>query len=334
MAFIYNVNDTATQVLAAKQIKENMFVELLHRNGKGVTETVETNASTVRMLKYKPLSGDARTLGASKNGAFFNGAEAEVGQVSEYDLNLLHLYDRNLDIPEVQQDMCPANLFDAGTKNIAGRVSTEINASTLAYQIKAYADAKSLDNAVVLDAEPNYYSAFLDASTRLDDGDADNGIQTFPVEEREFICRPSFRRNLMTGNGVIVGGSNFAQSMLAKGGVDPDAKKDGSMYVGEIDLIPVYIAPKPIWDRAKTWAGSSAVVDTIQGIMMAASATDRGISTQDYVKIIDSPSGAGKRLQPKVRWGVNVCYAKGIVPIVANGTTEPTVITITAPGSV
>ena len=58
--------------------------------------------------------------------------------------------------------------------------------------------------------------------------------------------------------------------------------------------------------------------------MVAASATDRGISTQDYIKIIDSPNGAGKRLQPKPRWGINVCYGKGIVPILANGTAAPT----------
>jgi hypothetical protein len=69
-------------------------------------------------------------------------------------------------------------------------------------------------------------------------------------------------------------------------------------------------------------------------MMCAASATDRGISTMDYIKVIDSPNGAGKRLQPKVRWGVNVCYGSGIVPIVANGTAAPTAqVTVTAPGS-
>ena len=57
--------------------------------------------------------------------------------------------------------------------------------------------------------------------------------------------------------------------------------------------------------------------------MCAKSATDRGISTQDYIKIIDSPDGAGKRLQPKARWGINVCYGKGVVPILSNGTAAP-----------
>jgi hypothetical protein len=55
----------------------------------------------------------------------------------------------------------------------------------------------------------------------------------------------------------------------------------------------------------------------------------------DYVKTIDSPNGAGKRLQPKVRWGINVCYGSGIVPILANGASVPAAqVTVAAPGSV
>ena len=45
---VYNVNDTATQVLAAKQVKENIFVNLVHKNGYGVTQHEETNVSTLR----------------------------------------------------------------------------------------------------------------------------------------------------------------------------------------------------------------------------------------------------------------------------------------------
>ena len=70
--FVYNVNNTATQVLASKQVKENLFVKLLHRNGKGVSEKTETNASSIRMFKVLPGGSKARELGHSQNGAFFN----------------------------------------------------------------------------------------------------------------------------------------------------------------------------------------------------------------------------------------------------------------------
>ena len=337
---VYNVNNTATQVLAAKQVKENIFVDLIHKNGYGVNQVEETNASTVRMLKASPIDDSARELGASKNGGFFNNDGASIPKVIEYDLNLLYVYDKVMDLPEVQQDMCPINIFDQTTKNIGGRVATEINGSTIAHQLGAvFNNAKTATKwdglAVVLGSSPKYYEAVQDASTILDDGDMENGIQAFPFAEREIIMRPQFRSKLMSATGVLVGGSNYAQSMIAKGAVSPDASKEwGNMYVGEIDLIPCYIAPKAIWSRAGEWAGNVTAFDKVQAMVCSASATDRGISTQDYIKIVDSPDGAGKRLQPKTRWGINVCYPKGIVPILANGTTVPSGdITVSAPGS-
>ena len=340
MALVYNVNDTATQVLASKQVKENTYVSLVHKKGYGVTETSENNVSTLRMLKVKPTTASARQLNATTNGGHFNNTSAETSQVEEYDLNLLYLYDQVYDLPEVQQDMCPVSIFDETTKNIGGRIATEINASTLAHQLTAvYNNAKAASKwdglAVVLGSTPDYYNAIQEASTILDDGDEANGIQSFPFEEREIIMRPQFRSKLMSASGVLIGGSNYAQSMLAKGAVSPDAKKEwGNMYVGEIDLIPCYVAPTAIWKRAGDWVGSTGAFDKAEAVVCAASATDRGISGQDYIKIIDSPNGAGKRLQPKTRWGVNVCYPKGIVPIVANGTTAPsTDLTVLAVGS-
>lgn len=347
---VYNVNDTATQVLAAKQVKENIFVELVHKNGYGITQQEETNVSTLRMMKVLPTTASARTLGAGTNGEYFNNATAEIPQVSEYDLNLLYVYDKVYDLPELQQDMCPVNIFDETTKNIGGRVATEINASTIAEQLAnrynaAQTATKWDDIAVVLPSNGGYYQAIQDASTMLDDGDEANGIQAFPFEEREIIMRPTYRAKLLSDKGILLGGSNYAQSMLAKGAVSPDARKEwGNMYCGEIDLIPCYIAPKALWSRAGEWTyttasgkntqGSSATFTAVQAIMCAKSATDRGISTQDYIKIIDAPNGAGKRLQPKTRWGINVCYGKGIVPILANGTSAPTSeLKIQSPGS-
>lgn len=339
--FVYNVNNTATQVLAAKQVKENLFVKLLHKNGKGVTERTETNASSIRMFKVLPGGSKARQLGANDNGGFFNQQKAKISQVIEYDLNLLYLMDENYDIPEVQQDMVAVNLFDETTKNIGGECATAINASTIAHQLKSVFDkaktATKWDNiAVVLGSTPNYAKAFVEANSMLDEGDPDNHIQSFPFDDRQAFVTSKMRRSLMENGQVLLGGSNFAQSMLAKGVVSPEATKDfGDMYLGEIDGVPVFFMPKAIMDEAKEWASNSATVGGVEGIICAASATDRGISTQDYIKITDSPDGAGKRLQPKTRWGVKVCYAKGIVPILTNGTAVPSAeITIKAPGNV
>ena len=337
---VYNVNESATQVLAAKQVKENIFLDLVHKNGYGVTQQEDTNVSTLRMMKVSPITDDARQLGASNNGAWFNNGEIGTPNVVEYDLNLLYVYDKPIDIPEVQQDMVPVNVMDNTTKNIGGRVATEINASTIAAQLAAkYNAAKASTkwdgNAVVLSSAGNSYEAVQAASTMLDDGDEENGIQSFPFAERELLMRPTFRSALLNSKGVLLGGSNYAQSMLAKGAVSPEARKEwGNMYCGEIDGIPCYIVPAALWNRAGAWVGSATAFEKTEAIVCAASATDRGISTQDYIKVIDSPAGAGKRLQPKTRWGINVCYAKGIVPILKNGTAVPSAdLSVLAVGS-
>ena len=338
--FTYNVNDTATQVLAAKKVKENIFVDLLHRAGYGVTEVTELDASSVRMFKQVQTLADARQLNAPVNGGFFNNNKAEVPQIIEYDLDLLDLYDQVYDLPEVQQDMVSISVFENATKNIGGRVSTEINASTIAAQLlakyNAAKDANSWDGiAVILDSNPNYYEALQEASTMLDDGDEANGIQSFPFAERQILFRANYRKKLLSAKGVIMGGSNYAQSMLAKGTVSPEDTKDfGNMYCGEIDNIPCFIVPSAIWNRAGMWVGAQSAFEATQAIVIAAAATDRGISPQGYIKVVPSPDGAGQRLQPKVRWGINVCYPKGIIPVLANATAVPsTTLVKLAPGN-
>ena len=338
---LYNLNNSATNVLAAKQMKENLFVSLLHRDGKGVTQHTETDVSTLRIMKPAIATGDARTIGAATNGGWFNNNDAGVQDIIEYDLNLVHVYDRMTDIPEVQEDMVPVSVFDAANKNISGRIATEINASTLAYQLadryNAGKTATKWDGIAVVEGTGTKatYNAVMTASAKLDDGDETLGIQGYPFEERQLLMRSGFRQKLMSDAGIILGGSNYAQSMVAKGALSPDAAKEyGNMYCGEIDMIPCFLVPQGIWSRAGEWVGNAAAFNGAQAVMCAASATDRGISTMEYVKVIDSPNGAGKRLQPKVRWGVNVCYGSGIVPILANGTAvSGSVLSVVAPGS-
>ena len=47
---VYNVNESATQVMAARDVKENIYVDLVHKEGYGVTQHSETNASMSALL--------------------------------------------------------------------------------------------------------------------------------------------------------------------------------------------------------------------------------------------------------------------------------------------
>lgn len=331
MAAVYNVNSNATQVLASKLIKENIFAKLLHRDGKGITEHYEVNASSIRIFRVVPNGNQGRELGNATNGGFFNNKSAQITQVTEHDLNLLFIVDRPIDIPEVQQDMVAVDVLENTMKNHAGEVALEINASTLGIQLSevfnevyAMTTPAWTGKAVVLASTPDYLGSFMDASSLLDEGDSSLGIQSFPFENRQALLTTTYRQGLMKKGQIIVGGSDIAQSMLAKGALSPDANKDfGDFYIGEVDLIPCYLCPKAVLDEAGTWFGSSSAFDSVKAVLLAGMATDRGISGQGYVKIIDSPTGAGFRLQPKTRWGVEVYSKRGIIPILAYNTSVP-----------
>ena len=51
----YNVNDTATGILAAKQIKENLFVGLLHKNGKALHEQTQDKDERITYINEQTV---------------------------------------------------------------------------------------------------------------------------------------------------------------------------------------------------------------------------------------------------------------------------------------
>ena len=53
---MYNVNNSATQVLCAKQIKENLFVSLLHRDSEILFKKVGRIKSN-KLLRFSTASG-------------------------------------------------------------------------------------------------------------------------------------------------------------------------------------------------------------------------------------------------------------------------------------
>lgn len=340
------LNGQALNRLLYKGIMENVFQNILHVPEKGVTEkyTTNTDGSEVRIIRQLPVTGQTRKLGSSVNGDYFNSSKAEQPQSAEYGIKLLYMYDRNYDIPTDMQDMVDIDLADAAVKNIGGKIATDVNASTTATQLASilnYVAEKSATSRIVTIATATttktkvYLDAVLDAATLLDDGDPDNGIQTFDNDAREIICRASFRRGLLGEGGLIVGGSNYAQEMLARGAISPDTYKDNNKsYIGEVDGTPVYVMSSQVWSETEKWletstdgaagvALTSGALDKIQAIMMAASATGRGLAFNGALKTIDSPDGQGIRLQPKYRWGVETFFPQGIVPIASSGFTNP-----------
>lgn len=345
------INNQSVNILLAKKYRDNYFQSILHRPGKGVTEefSSDTAAGYIRVVRALPHGVTGRKLGASTNGGNFNRND-HVASAAEYELPLLYVYDGNFDIPEVQQDMLPLNIVEQEAKNISGEVATQINASTIAAQLVATLNAdlaRTSSYVIKLPATATASSArdaLLGAMGLLENGDAANGVQSFPTDEREIIARPEFYVELFKSNNIIAGGSNFAQEMLARGAISPNTYVDNGMsYKGEFMDAPLYVASKAIWSAAEAWinSGSAALtaggLNTVQAIVCAAMGTARGVAMPETFKQIPCPIGAGIRIQPLIRWGVECWLPDSVAVVAGNGFTTPVTssnkLSVFAPGS-
>ena len=254
------------------------------------------------------------------------------------------MIDDQIDFPTVMDEMVELPVAEATTKAVAGLVARNINASTIAHQLASVinqevAEANST-NYVALASAGAYKDALLDANGKLDDGDAENGIDILPVDGRQIFAKSGTRTGLFKQGNVIVGGSNYAQEMLARGTISPDTYKQEKLeYVGEIDSVPVCVVSKPVWDLAEDYLGlNRGTLDIVDALVVAGIATGRALAFNNSVKMIDCPRGQGKTAQYKYRWGIEVFNFKGIVPVLNYNKSlsdiSSTELTIEAPASV
>ena len=339
---VTQINQQSVDILTAPRFLQSYFAGILHIPGKGVNEgfSEDIAAAYVRVVRQKLPGYEPRRLGATANGGNFNSRAAGQPTSEEYDLKLTDIYDQNLDIPEVVTDMFSLPVVEQTMDNLAGEVSTAVNASTVAEQIKGWANAAKQNkaNKVTLPAnitETSYRDALLEAGAHLDDGDEAVGVQTYPAEAREILARPTFVTKLLSAKNIVVGG-DLSVALLERGVISEGTYKgNGALYCGEFDNSPVYKAPKIIFNKAaeelvykgttaksgnmKNTAAAKAEIDKIGALVVSGIGTLRGICTGNRIKSIPSPDGAGLRLQPKFRWGVECIYPTSVVPVVDNG---------------
>ena len=332
-----SIDGQAVKRVLAPSIMQNYVQDVIMRDGYGVTEkfTTDTDAFEVRVVRENPLTQDARGLGATINGGYFNGSVYEQPASTEYGLRLDFVIDQNIDIPANMQDMFPLDVVSATTRNLGQLVSRNVNASTLAEQVSKNLNynAQWVDDGNTATWIPvtlgttDLSQAFLTASATLDNGDEDNGVDIFPVDQRVAMWRPTIRPYLLATGSIIVGGSNFAQVMLASGKVDPSSGMPREYlggYFGDIDRTPQHIASNSIWKLAELYLGlTPGDLDDVYGLVGSSIGTGRGLAFNSTLKVIDSPVGQGMRMQPKYRWGVETWFAQSIVLFVKTAFANP-----------
>ena len=321
------INAVTLKKFYSPVVKDNIFQALLARDGEACTEKYceDTSVAMVSVLRVLPGNGQPRQIGEATNGGFFNGNSAELSETVAYGVKLLDVFDQMHDIPEVQQDMMSTDLAVQRAKIVGGQVARGVNACTIAAQIAKNFNAlyaNDVDNLVNLPSTPDgqdVLNAIIQASAHLDDGDVENGVDTYPIEERAIFVKPAMYAKLMQKGAIIIGGSNYAQDILKDGGVSHGDKSDNvTGYCGRILDMPVYKVSKPVWDLAAGYLGiDPAELDPIEAMVVSGTGTLRGLAFNNTIKQIDSPSGAGIRMQPLYRWGAE-CILASSVSIIAD----------------
>jgi hypothetical protein len=341
-------------VQAKRVALENVFIMLRTRNNIIVTDELgEARAAQSGMLlltRVKRVSGKGRTLGRGDvhgtigNNDLMNKVAAEHAATQQYWLPLLHRYDSKVFIERAAGQMVNVDIVNGTIQNIAGNVQEQIDASTLATMLASVArygvltdpdpDGQASDeltNHVILPetlVAESYWTAVKNAQKTLLKGDMTHGIGQF--ELTGIVGRPEFIYELLSRQGVIIGGSNYAQTMVMTGAVDPQTAY-GNWGTGTLGILlgkPVIGAPDLIWNLAKEWVDGglntafNTYAELIQALVVDYKATVRGI-VDEYMNIIQSTENNVLNFLPSYRWGVECLYGSGIVPIASFGVQNP-----------
>lgn len=345
------VNDITMRRILSPAVKENIFQGIMLKPGEAVTErySEDTDASEIQVLRLKPLANDARELGATTNGAWFNSEAAQTSSTEAYGIQILQTIDRVIDIPTNAQDMVSIDLLSGETTNLAGLVNRNINAISLAAMIaknfnnvagfdrkNSNATATSItavdSNWVTKSASGTYMDCIIDAAAHLDDGNSDQGIDAYPEDQRAVIIRPSVKADVVKGMIGLYGGVGV-YDVLRRGGADTETRPKISTtgYIGEMNGMPVYVASNIVWALVEKYLGMTAGdLDELVGVVCSGVGTGRALAFNSRIKDIPSPNGQGIRLQPKYRFGCECWDPLSVVPIFSATFTNPVTATTNA----
>lgn len=338
------VNNLTLRRILSPAVKENIFQGIMLKPNEAVTEkySEDTDAAEIQVLRLKPLANDARELGATTNGEWFNSQAAQTSATEAYGIQILTTIDRNIDIPTNAQDMVNIDLAEGEVRNLGGLVNRNINAITIAAMLaKNFNNVAGVDrrnassaavsvtavdsNWVTLEEGGSYTDCIIDAASHLDNGNEAQGIDAYPEDQRAVIIRPTIKAAVAKNMVGLYGGMGV-YDVLRKGGLDTEtrAKVSTTGYVGEIQGMPVYCAAGVVWSLAEKYLGLSAgALADVAGIVVSGVGTGRALAFNSRIKDIPSPNGQGIRLQPKYRFGCECWDALSVVPIFSKAFTNP-----------
>lgn len=351
---------------SSKLVYENLFPEIQHINGKGVTDKytptkdVEkvTLIDVMRILPYAPRF---RKLGGTNNGAWHNGQNTgynNAPQSEHYTIPVDLIYDEGVAVTKTIADSNPVDLKTIVLTQIVNAAALSINVITFAKQIEGYfrdsftstgSTATEVAEAVFAGDSTypaptagSYADAFIAANSELTKGIPTLGAFIVPMEERQAFVTPEFDR--VVKRQYMNNASEAATKILATGFINPFTNTEGTRIDVRTGLLGLYdgvglfmfnnvvkrftLAALGLNPDNDT-TGAVALLDKIRAIVVYANGTVRGI-VGPSVEANPNPYYGGVYILPKLKVGVEVLDGHSIKMVVDGGWTTTNVDTITA----
>ena len=330
------IDQYAARRILANRIMNNVVQSLIWGDNMGITERFSDNVmgAQVRIIRQLMPVQRSRTLGTGQgfNDSHFNVLNPEQPITQEYELPLIEMFDRNVDIADVLDDMIQIGTLNITIETLEKRLAQIVNAYTAAVKVAAALNFDAAQGGGELIVFNPLTDAFVDkiaeAHAKLDEGSPANGVDTFPQENRIVVTNVKGKYQLLTvEKAVYQVGSSRAVELIEIGSAGtlqraPETNVRG--YFGQLYNTELYMASKPIFTLAEEYLGLHAgALDNLYAIVSASSATGRGVAFMNSIKIIDNPRGQGVRLQPKTRWGAENWFPEGERLIVRLGFHNP-----------
>ena len=314
-----SINGVRAQSLISKALLENIYQGVVETNGRGISDKYanesEVNANAqIFVNRVKPYNWEPREMGANKNGGSFS-ANRGFTQTETVGIEVLTVVDDPILIPRARQDTINIDLLAENIDIFGKKLNTIINGGTAAAHLFTSwkAEMEGNDYNAVYVGDEKLSDKLIEANSLLDEGDDTHGIDIFPVDSRIAVFKVSARPILKASGVLVIGGSNYAQTILAgralSVGVADNTLENG--YWGDIDGVPCHGLSNESLAHASRFLGfgrAELKKSDLLGYVASAYGSGRGISTVSETKIVDTVGGQGIELQPFFKMGCVTWY--------------------------
>lgn len=314
-----NINGVQARSLISKALLENIFQGIVETNGRGITDKYATESevnanSQIFVNRIIPAKWEPREMGASKNGRSFSD-NGYFTQTETVGIEVLTVVDDPIIIPRARQDTINVDLLAENINIFGNKLNTIINgATTAAHLFTSWkSEAEGGDYNAIAVGNEKLSDKLIEANGLLDEGDDKHGIDVYTIDSRIAVFKMSARPVLKASGVLLIGGSNYAQTILAGHGVSVNAV-DTTLengYWGDIDGVPCHGLSNESLAHASRFLGfgrSELKKGDLMGYVASALGSGRGVSTISETKIVDTRGGQGIELQPFVKMGAVSWY--------------------------